>query len=537
MKQRRVLPIDRLVQFCQENDYFMFSAKDTGFSIAVSVPATFDLEKYDDEDLTHRGLVRLRFKVAHIGQNRNKTYISEENMKKAMPSLKNRPILAAIHQLDDGSWDFHKHDAAENEDGEVEYIETQVGNFTEDDPVLEYDKEMDKTYVVAYGVVAEEYTKAAEIIREKGGTKNSCELCVDSFVYNAKEGYLELQDFYFSGSTLLGSEKDGTEIGEGMLGSRADIVDFAINETQGNPCFHKENSKEGGQGMTKMDELLQKYNKSLEDITFEYDGMTDEELEAKFAELFDGESDGSSSDQNGGALADPPATDDNTTPGEDDDKDDDEEEKDPEEDEASTDPTPKKKVDNTFTVGNVNYELSLGEKDFALYQLVNAVYADADNTWYGVISYEDYVIMEDWCTGQLYRQSYSQDGDELTLTGDRVRVYAVYVTEEERTELENMRANYASLVEFKDNADRAASREEKLNSVSDEKYAVIKNEKSYKDLVKKIDDYSLTDFEKEVKLILFEYREKHPITDSNHKVNFDLNEQTKKKKAYGNLFD
>ena len=289
--------------------------------------------------------------------------------------------------------------------------------------------------------------------------------------------------------------------------------------------------------MTKMDELLQKYNKSLEDITFEYDGMTDEELEAKFAELFDGESDGSSSDQNGGALADPPATGDNTTPGEDDDKDDDEEEKDPEEDEASTDPTPKKKVDNTFTIGNVNYELSLGEKDFALYQLVNAVYADADNTWYGVISYEDYVIMEDWCTGQLYRQSYSQDGDDLTLTGDRVRVYAVYVTEEERTELENMRANYASLVEFKDNADRAASREEKLNSVSDDKYAVIKNEKSYKDLVKKIDDYSLTDFEKEVKLILFEYREKHPIVESNHKVNFDLNEQTKKKKAYGNLFD
>ena len=100
-----------------------------------------------------------------------------------------------------------------------------------------------------------------------------------------------------------------------------------------------------------------------------------------------------------------------------------------------------------------------------------------------------------------------------------------------------MRANYASLVEFKDNADRAASREEKLNSVSDDKYAVIKNEKSYKDLVKKIDDYSLTDFEKEVKLILFEYREKHPIVESNHKVNFDLNEQTKKKKAYGNLFD
>lgn len=533
MNQKRVLPIDRLVEFCQANNYLMFSARDAGFSIAVSVPATFELYSSDDEgDPSRRGLVRLRFRVAHIGQNRNKTYISEENMKKAMSSLKNRPILAAIHQLDDGSWDFHKHDADEDADGNLEYIETQVGNFTEDEPFLEYDKEMDKTYVIAYGVIAEEYTKAASIIREKGGTKNSCELCVDSFVYNAKEGYLELQDFYFSGSTLLGSEKDGTEIGEGMLGSRADIVDFAITENQGDPCFHKENLKEGGQGMTKMDELLQKYEKSLEDITFEYEGMTDEELEAKFAEMFDGDGDGSSSEP---ASADPVA--DGGDDGEDDGDDGDDDGDGQAEDEASVDPTPKKKVDNTFTVGNVQYELSLDEKSLALYRLVNATYADADNTWYGVQAYESYVIMEDWCTGQLYKQSYSQDGDNLTLTGDRVEVYAVYVTAEERAELDNMRANYAGLVEFKANADREASRSAKLNSVSDEKYAVIKNEKSYKELVKNIDSYSLADFEKEVKLVLFEYREKHPIADSNHKVNFDLNEQPKKKKAYGNLFD
>ena len=528
MSQKRVMSIDKLVQFCQEHNYLLFSSKESGFRVAVSVPATFEVVDTDDEeDLSRRGLVRLRFKVCHVGQNRNKTYISEENMKKAMPSLKDRPVLAAIHQLDDGSWDFHTHDMEFGEDGEdPTYIEAQVGNFTEDDPFLEYDEKMDKTYVIAYAVISEEYTKAAEIIRAKGGTKNSCELCVDSFVYNAKEGYLELQDFYFSGSTLLGSEKDGTEIGEGMLGSRADIVDFAYTENQGDPCFHTQNSKEGGQSMTKMDELLQKYEKSLEDITFEYEGLTDEELEAKFAEVFDGEGDDPSS-QEGGALADPaPANDgDGKT-----------EDEDPEEDEASTDPTPKKKVENCFSVGSVNYELSLGEKEWALYQLVNAVYADADNTWYGVQAYETYVIMEDWCTGQHYRQSYTENDGEFTLTGDRIEVYAVYVTAEERSELDTMRANYADLVSFKENADLEASRAAKLGSVNDEKYAVIKNEKAYKELVKNIDNYSIADFEKEVKLVLFDYREKHPV-DSTHKVNFDLNDQPKKKKAYGNLFD
>ena len=36
----------------------------------------------------------------------------------------------------------------------------------------------------------------------------------------------------------------------------------------------------------KFEELLSKYNKAVDDITFEYDSLTDEELEAKFEEEF-----------------------------------------------------------------------------------------------------------------------------------------------------------------------------------------------------------------------------------------------------------
>ena len=47
-------------------------------------------------------------------------------------------------------------------------------------------------------------------------------------------------------------------------------------------------SKKGGDrgNMTKFEELLAKYGKTAEDITFNYAEMSDEELEAKFAELF-----------------------------------------------------------------------------------------------------------------------------------------------------------------------------------------------------------------------------------------------------------
>ena len=42
--------------------------------------------------------------------------------------------------------------------------------------------------------------------------------------------YLDLTDFYFGGTTLLGSDEDGNEIGEGMLGSRLDIPNFCHKE-------------------------------------------------------------------------------------------------------------------------------------------------------------------------------------------------------------------------------------------------------------------------------------------------------------------
>ena len=115
----------------------------------------------------------------------------------------------------------------ENGNGHFEYQEKQVGSFDESEPFFEYDKELDKTYVCAYAYISEDYTRACDIIRRKGGTKNSVELSIEELAYNAKEGYLELQKFYVSASTLLGSYNDGTEVAEGMLGSRADIVDFS----------------------------------------------------------------------------------------------------------------------------------------------------------------------------------------------------------------------------------------------------------------------------------------------------------------------
>lgn len=52
-----------------------------------------------------------------------------------------------------------------------------------------------------------------------------------------------------------------------------------------------EEPTKGGNQTLKLNELLEKYSKTVEDLDFDYESMSDEELEAKFAELFEGTED------------------------------------------------------------------------------------------------------------------------------------------------------------------------------------------------------------------------------------------------------
>ena len=216
-KQSKILTLDNLYQFfVEQNKTVNFSSKDAGKPIVVTTNGFFEANETDMPEM-----LKLELKVCHTDTNRNGSHISTENMEKAMPTLKYRPILAYIHELEDGTKDFYAHNVefVENEDGETEivYTEKQVGCFTADEPWLKYDKENDKTYVHAYAVIPEGYTEAADIIRRKGGTKVSCELIINELSYNAKEKYLDLIDFIFGGCTLLGVDEEGNEIGAGAF--------------------------------------------------------------------------------------------------------------------------------------------------------------------------------------------------------------------------------------------------------------------------------------------------------------------------------
>ena len=157
MRNKTLLTIDDLVKFCEEQKFAKFSSNETGYKLAVKVPTTFESE--DSVDENHRGMKKVKIKIFHTGVNRNKSRVSKEAAERAMKTIPDRPVLAAIHQLDDGSWDFEGHEmkTVKNEEtGEDEtvYIESQVGSFSSEPAILEHDYKLDKDFVCSYAYIA-----------------------------------------------------------------------------------------------------------------------------------------------------------------------------------------------------------------------------------------------------------------------------------------------------------------------------------------------------------------------------------------------
>ncbi len=549
-KQSKILTLDNLYQFfVEQNKNFNFSSKDSGNHILVTTNGFFETNETDMPEM-----LKLELKVCHTNTNRNGSHISTENMEKAMPTLKYRPILAYIHELEDGTKDFYAHnmEIVEHEDGETEitYIEKQVGCFTADDPWLKYDKENDKTYVHAYAVIPEGYTEAADIIRRKGGTKVSCELIINELSYNAKEKYLDLTDFIFGGCTLLGCDEQGNEIGEGMLGARADISDFChkepvytfqdkmievldkLNSTLSN--FNNNSEEKGCDTMNKFEELLAKYHKEASDITFEIEGLSDDELEAKFAEMFEDEEP----------------------------KNDDGEGADDGEGEGDNDPEPitteeeacgkKKKKCSIDENGNMSVSFEISHEDIrgALFNLLD-IYEEEDNEWYWITNvYDDYFIFENWDGNKLYKQSYSIDGDNVTLSGDRQEMFKMILTESEKLAIDKMREDYSALEAkynelktFKDNYEATELKAKKDAIFARSEYSVLAEDEAFKTLVSNAEKFSVEEVEAKAKAIFADYVIKtgtFSAKDDGEKkpkvLGFNFNKKETKSGPYGNLF-
>ena len=123
---KKIMTLDNLYKFfVEQNKSFNFSSKESGQPIVVTTNGNFAEEQNDDMP----GMLKLKLKNCHIDTNRNGSHISKENMEKAMPTLKYRPILAYIHELPDGTKDFYAHNIQIEEDENDEEFTVETVPF------------------------------------------------------------------------------------------------------------------------------------------------------------------------------------------------------------------------------------------------------------------------------------------------------------------------------------------------------------------------------------------------------------------------
>lgn len=536
---RTFYTIDDLVTFCQANNFSHFSSKEhDNKPLIVQSVETFEIE-----DNSKDGLLPVSLKACHIGKNRNCSSISEDVMKRDMNSFKGRPILGSIIKTDTGEFEFHSHDMKLNEDGEIEYIEQPVGVISQlDEPYLQYDEEEDKTYLHVNGHIFTEYSKAAEILQRRKTCKCSVEIAVNEMSWNCEEDYLSIDSFTFMGVTILGYEQDGvTQIEEGMKGSKITIENFSeqqnsmfANDYSGqivdllsrienkidSLSYNKFNQKGVENEMNHFEELLEKYSKTVEDIDFEYEGMSDEELDAKFAELFETE--------------EVIETDEVVVVEEADEAEVEEEVIIENEEEVH------EEVEEKF---EIKYELSHDDIRQGLYELLNA--RSESGYYYAWIMevFDDKFIYEDWEECRYYRQSYSRDGDNVALDGDAVEVFNEWLTQEEKDALDALKSSYAELKAFKETYDATVLKAEKDAVFESAEYDEIRNTEEFKQLMSDAEKYTVDEIKTKADLLFAAAMKKKfafsaDTTEKQKSVGVNLKAKPNKKaQAYAGLFN
>ena len=472
-----------------------FSADKSGYNIAVQSLATFEL----NDDLSE-GLLYGKIRAFHDLTNNNKSHIETDVLEEKMMSIKDRPVMADIVDTDetdeDGNpiKDFSGHTMYYDEAlDKMIYKEIPIGHFIHPESIhLEYDEEYDRNFVCADVVVYEEYTDACDILRRRKTVDCSVELCIRKMHWDNTDKTLHLDDFYVQGTTLLGSHTL-----PGMSGSKLSIKDFSeennslfssisedehsklietldnLNKTlsslninsKTNPTVEK--FEKGGStetNMTKFEELLGKYNKTVEDITFEYEGLSDEELEEVFSTTF-----GESEPTPDTVLTESDKSDDDT--------DDDTDDSTTDEPDDTTDDDDKDKDTYSKT-----FELSHEDVRSALYQLLAPI-EETLNEYYWIMSvYDDYFIYES-CCGNYYKQAYTKENDTIAFDGERQEVFAEFVTADEKAELEDMRANYSSISEKLARYEEAEEIADKMTVFEDQAYSKYLETDEFKKLM------------------------------------------------------
>ena len=532
----KILTLDDLVKFCAEQKIKKFDSKEAGRKIRVQVPAKFEM---DEEESSSTLFAHIQ--IMHTGRNRNGSNLTEKAAKECLSTIPYKPLLANFCEID-GVRDFTSHDYFINDDGEVEYLERQIGCFTADKAYMEDDEKVEgRKNIFAKVAIPREYTDAAEIIERKNGTKVSAELEINSMSYDSKEKELLLESVELIGCTCLGvNPETGEEVQEGMENSHIQLEDFSVDNNFKGIVLNEEikkfiqasveetlnNKSCGKEGNAQME-----FEENANVTETSEEAVTTEFVEAEQSEETFEEETATEESTEESTVTEAESTDDiEDTPSEDEDNSEanfddevieDEEVKNESDDEDESEEVVTEEPDaelNSLKMSvNINgerrdFEVSLLDKLSALYELVNSTYSESDNDYYDVDVYEEskIVVMHGWFTGKHFRQQFAVKKDVYSLKGDRVEVFAQYLTTDEINQLDSMKQTYAEvsekLAKYESEPDKIAVLESKdyANLEGNEAFEALKTQDAHFDL-------SVEELKSKCDSMLLEYAKGHKV--------------------------
>ena len=504
-----------------------------------------------DEEFNDERFMRVRVAAMHTGINRNNSRFSKECIEKAKDTFKNIPILADVQIFTDENGEkvidyrghsMHLEDDAFDESAQrIIYDEKVVGLVPETNNFeLVYDEEAKEYYVWVDALLYRDYGNyACDVLESRGGeTDVSMEIACNELSYSAQDKCLDVGEMMACGLTLLGED-----VTPGMAKAHAEM--FSINEdSKQKQLFDiiqelkesldkyiqanaQENSKKGGQ--TVENNIIEEVTELMEETTVEVtEEVVEETTEEEVTETIVEDTVEDTPEEVEEVVEE-------TT------------------EEFSEEVTEVNEVEETEPVQE-NYSLkcsvacgdsikefsiSLTEKLNALSSLVNDVYAE-DGTWYCVDVYDDdkYVIMQDCWTGRAFKQSYKVKKDSYSLVGDRVEVYSIFVTEDERKKLDEMRSNYSSISE---KLAKYEAEPDKMEVINSESYSKIAETEEFTELRNNHFDLSIEEVTAKADEILLQYAKSGNLNfateteKKGNKIVLPIQTGSGKKSRYGSL--
>ena len=285
--------------------------------------------------------------------------------------------------------------------------------------------------------------------------------------------------------------------------------------------------------MGRFEELLAKYGKTADEVTFEYENLSDEELEVAFKKAFEeiAEEDDTvveetvvEEEANETVVEEPVDV----------------------VVEEDAEPAVEEPVEEVVEIEErfvLKYELSHDDIRSALYGLLGAE-SDEDYYYTWIIEvFDDKFIYQDYMENKFYRRGYSKDGDNVALDDNKVEVFNEWISRAEKDALDALKADYAALKAFKETYDAAIVKAQKTEILDKAEYECLVDDAEFVQLRTDMDKFSAEEIATKADLIFaahMKFTMKFSAKNEGKKsdfMSFNFTQEESKKSPYGNLFN